>query len=500
MRTNRITSPGVRGRLPALHIAMASSEISPFAKTGGLGDVLGSLPRALERLGVKISLIMPAYRSVLKGNFPTEDTGIRFSVPVSNRMEKGSVLKGKVGRSIPVYFIRADKYYDRENPYYTSEGDYPDNAERFIFFSRAVLEVLKSDPPDILHAHDWQTALSVVFLKAQPEQYPELANTKAVFTVHNLGYQGVFWNLDWHLLNLDWRFFSSQYLEFFGKINFLKGSAVFADRVTTVSPTYAEEIATDEYGFGLEGVFREKAKDLTGILNGIDYQVWNPETDANIAHTYSVDDLTGKIICKAELQKAFGLQENPDAPLIGMVKRLTSQKGCDLVAMAMNTLMERDIQFVLLGDGEKYYTELFEGMTEKYPGKIGVQMAFDELKVHKIIAGADLILVPSRYEPCGLTQMYGLRYGTVPVVRITGGLKDTIEEFNPETGKGNGFLFSLNEVPDLLTVIDRALECYQRKDLWVILLKNGMKEDFSWKKSARLYKEIYQKLVQVADK
>ena len=494
------TRPRARGKSPAIHIAMASSEISPFAKTGGLGDVLGSLPLTLERLGAKISLIMPAYRSVLKGDFLTEDTGIRFSVPVSNKMGKGSVLKGKIGRSIPVYFIRADKYYDRENLYSTSEGDYPDNAERFVFFSRAVLEVLRSDPPAILHAHDWQTALSIVFLKAQPELYPEFANTKTAFTVHNLGYQGVFWNLDWHLLNLDWRFFSSQYLEFFGKINFLKGGVVFADRVTTVSPTYAEEITTDEYGFGLEGVFREKAKDLIGILNGIDYQVWNPETDANIARTFSIDDLTGKTVCKAELQRAFGLQENPDVPLIGMVTRLTSQKGCDLVAMAMSALMERDIQFVLLGDGEKYYTELFEGMIEKYPGKIGVQMAFDELKVHTIVAGADILLVPSRYEPCGLTQMYGLRYGAVPVVRVTGGLKDTVEEFNPEAGKGDGFLFSLNEVPDLLAAIDRALECYQRKDLWAILIKNGMRENFSWEKSARLYKEMYQKLAQATDK
>lgn len=500
MVNDRITGRGTKGKIPALHIAMASSEISPFAKTGGLGDVLGSLPQALEKIGVKISLIMPAYRSVLKGDFITEDTGIHFSVPVSDKIENGSVLKGKVGRSIAIYFIRADKYYDRENLYSTGDGDYPDNAERFVFFSRAVLEVLRSDPPAILHTHDWQTAISIVFLKAQPELYPELASTKTVFTVHNLGYQGVFWNLDWHLLNLDWQFFSSRYLEFFGKINFLKGGTVFADRVTTVSPTYAEEITTDEYGFGLEGIFREKAKNVTGILNGVDYKVWNPETDTNIASTYSADDLSGKIVCKAELQKAFGLQENPDVPLIGMVTRLTSQKGCDLMVMAMNALMEKDIQFVLLGDGEKYYSELFEGIVKQYPGRMSIQMAFDELKVHTILAGADIILVPSRYEPCGLTQMYGLRYGTVPVVRTTGGLKDTIDEFNTETGKGNGFLFSLSEPADLMAAIDRALECYQRKDLWKTLIKNDMKENFSWEKSARFYKDIYQKLSQAIGK
>jgi starch synthase len=495
MRADKATRLGARGRVPALHVVMASSEISPFAKTGGLGEVLGSLPLALEKLGVKVSLIMPAYHSILRGDFPIEDTGRSFSVPVSEGREKGSILKGKLGRSIPVYFIRADKYYDRESLYHTGESDYPDNAERFVFFSRAVLEVIRTDPPNILHANDWQTALSIVFLKAQAELYPELANTKTVFTVHNLGYQGAFWNLDWHLLNLDWRFFSLQYLEFFDKINFLKGGAVFADCVTTVSPSYAEEITTAEYGFGLEGIFREKAKDLTGILNGIDCRVWNPETDANIASTYSIDDFSGKANCKTELQKILGLQEKPDVPLIGMVARLTSQKGCDLVAMALSSMMERDIQFVLLGDGEKYYTELFQDLAEQYPGRMSVQVAFDEIKVHKIVAGADFILIPSRYEPCGLTQMYGLRYGAIPVARATGGLKDTIHEFNPETGIGNGFLFGLSEVADLLAAIDQALECYQNKELREIVIKNGMKENLSWEKSARIYKEIYQKLV-----
>ena len=495
MRADKAVRPGMKAHAPALHINMASSEISPFAKTGGLGEVLGSLPPALEKLGLRVSLIMPAYQSILKGDFQIEDAGITFSVPVSDRMEEGTILKGKLGRSMPVYFIHADKYFDRENLYGTSEGDYPDNAERFIFFSRAVLEVMKKDPPAILHAHDWQSALSIVFLKAQPELYPEFARTKTVFTVHNLGYQGVFWNLDWHLLNLNRRFFTSQYLEFFDKINFLKAGAVFADRVTTVSPTYAMEISTPEYGFGLEGIFLEKAKDITGILNGIDYRVWNPETDEIIANTYSVDDLSGKAACKAVLQRAMGLEEKPDVPIIGMVTRLASQKGCDLVASAFSSLMERDIQFVLLGNGDKYYNELFRGMVEKYPGRMSMNAAFDENQVHTIIAGADFILIPSRYEPCGLTQMYGLRYGTIPIVRATGGLKDTIHEFNPDTGTGNGFIFNLSQVIDFLAAIDRALGNYQHKDLWIKLIKNGMKERFSWEKSARLYKDIYQQLI-----
>jgi starch synthase len=478
----------------ALHVAMASPEITPFAKTGGLGDVLGSLPPALERVGLRLSLVMPAYRSVLKGNFNLEHTGTRFSVPISDRVEKGTVLKGKLNNSIPVYFVRSDKYFDRANLYTSRKGDYLDNAERFIFFSRAVLEVLKNDPPSILHAHDWQSALSIVFLKTQPEIYPEFSRTRTVFSVHNLGYQGVFWGLDWHLLNLDWKFFIPEYLEFFNKINFLKGGVVFADSVTTVSPTYAKEITTVEQGFGLEGVFQARSKNLIGILNGVDYTIWNPETDSAIASTYNEDNLAGKAICKTELQALFGLEENPDVPIVSMVTRLTSQKGSDVVAAAMNDLMGRNLQFVMLGSGEKYYSEQFQKIAAQYPGRVGVELAFDESKVHKIIAGADIILLPSHYEPCGLTQMYGLCYGTVPVVRATGGLKDTVHEFNAEEGKGNGFLFNSNEVTDLLEAIDRALSFYQRKNLWVLLVRNGMREDYSWDKSASAYKDLYASL------
>jgi starch synthase len=489
-----ITTKNQSRRTPALHVAMVSPEITPFAKTGGLGDVLGSLPPALEKLGLRLSLVMPAYRSILKGNFHLEHKETRFSVPVSNRIEKGTVLRGWLSNTIPVYFVRSDKYFDREGLYATRDGDYPDNAERFTFFSRAVLEVLRNDPPSVLHAHDWQSALSVVFLKAQPEIYPEFSRTKTVFTVHNLGYQGVFWSLDWHLLNLDWKFFTPEYLEFFNKINFLKGAVVLADRVTTVSPTYAKEITTTEQGFGLEGVFQVRSQNLTGILNGADYSIWNPETDTNIAATYNENELTGKAICKKELQKLFSLDENPEVPIVSMVTRLTSQKGSDIVAAAMSDLMARKIQFVMLGNGEEYYSEQFRNITALYPGKAGIELAFDDSKVHKIIAGADMILLPSHYEPCGLTQMYSLRYGTVPVVRETGGLKDTVHEFNADDGTGNGFLFASNEVPDLLAAVDRALSIYQRKDLWAVLVKNGMIEDYSWDKSALAYKDLYTSL------
>ncbi len=478
-----------------LHIAMASPEIAPFAKTGGLGDVLGSLPQALERLGARVTLIMPAYRSVLRGGFQLEDSGISFVVPISDRREEGTILKTKIGRDITVYFIRADRYYDREHFYGTHGHDYIDNAERFIFFARSVLEVLKTEPPSVLHAHDWQSALAIVFLKAQPRINPELSSVRTVFTVHNLGYQGIFWNLDWHLLNIDWEFFTPQYLEFYGKINFLKGGLVFADAITTVSPTYAEEVKTSKRGVGLDGVFRERSDRLAGILNGADYDVWNPEADQFIKKTYSSKALSGKKECKAEIQHYFSLPEEPDKPLIGMVSRLIEQKGFDLLKEAMDGLLSRDLQFILLGTGDKHFEEFLRELPDIYPGKAGIKIAFNEALSHKIVAGCDMFLMPSSYEPSGLTQIYSLKYGTIPVVRATGGLKDTVAEFDLDTGKGNGFLFFKYEVDDLLEAVDRALAIFHHKDKWMTLIRNAMACDFSWERSARAYLELYRKLV-----
>jgi len=479
-----------------LHIAMASPEIVPLAKTGGLADVLGSLPRALERLGLRVSIIMPAYSSVLQAGFPLEDTGISFTVPVSHRREEGSLLRTKIGSAISIYLIRAHQYFDRDGLYGTPEGDYADNAERFVFFSRAILEVLKLEPPVILHAHDWQSALAIVFLKAQPYLYPELSSVKTVFTVHNLGYQGLFGYPEWHLLNLEGHLFAPRYLEYYGKINFLKGGLIFADKITTVSPTYAEEIKTAEQGFGLGGVFRERAKDLIGILNGADYEIWNPEADPLISHTYGPDNLLGKRFCKSELQRIFRLNSDPDIPLVGMVSRLTTQKGFDLLEEAMDGLLSRDIQFVILGTGDRRYEQIFNEMPERYLGKAGVRIAFDESLSHKVIAGCDLLLMPSRYEPSGLTQIYSLRYGTIPIVRATGGLRDTISEFDSKTGQGNGFVFRLYEVPAFLQALDRALKLLHRKEEWSTIMKNAMAADFSWARSARLYADLYHKLAE----
>ena len=477
-----------------LHVALVSPEIAPFAKTGGLGDVLGSLPRALAELGVRISLVMPAHRSVLQGGFPLEDTGVHFTVPVSDRREEGRLLKTRVGNDITAYFVRADRYFDREYLYGTPEGDYVDNAERFVFFCRAVLEVLRLDPPHILHANDWESALAITFLKAQPDLYPELAATSTVLTIHNLGYQGQFSSSNWHLLNLDWSLFAPHHLEFYGKINFLKGGIVFADAITTVSPTYAEEIQAADQGFGLDGVFRERATNLTGILNGVDYDVWNPETDPFIAKRYSLKDLSGKRMCKTDLQQSFCLSQNPDTPIIGMVSRLTAQKGVDLLETAMDDLLMHNCQLVLLGAGDKPYQDFFSQIPDRYPGRVGVQIGFSESSAHKIIAGSDLLLMPSHYEPGGLTQLYGLKYGTIPIVRATGGLKDTIEEFQPAIGRGHGFVFGPYEVWYFLDAVDRALILFHQKDEWTMLMGNAMAADCSWARSARAYLDLYRRL------
>lgn len=483
------------GEGPRLHVAMVSPEIRPFAKTGGLADMVGALSLTLARLGLKVSLVMPAYGCVLRGGFPLEEAGMRLSVPVSDRREEATVLTMRVERGMSLYLIRADRYFDREYLYGTRDGDYPDNAERFVFFSRAVLETLRADPPQVLHCHDWQTALAIAFLKSQPERYPELSAVKTVFTVHNLGYQGLFAHSDWHLLNLNGSLFTPRHLDFYGRINFLKGGLVFADRITTVSPTYAEEIKTPEHGFGLEGVLRERAASVVGILNGADYSLWNPETDPFIARRYGVEDLSGKQICKTDVQRTFGLPERPEVPLFAMISRLTSQKGLDLLGHASDDLFRREVQFVLLGDGERWYEERFTAVAARYPGQAACHIGLDEALSHRIEAGADLFLMPSRYEPCGLSQLYSLKYGTIPVVRATGGLKDTVQEYDPEGRTGNGFVFGPFEASALVAAVDRALDLFRRPTEWSTLIKRAMAADFSWDRSARAYADLYQRLL-----
>jgi len=478
-----------------MKIGMISSEISPFAKTGGLADVVGSLSIALKQLGHELCLIMPAYRSTLQGGFDLTNVPLDVTVPVSDRWEIARILKGSIGRSVIIYLVRADHYFSREFLYGTKQGDYPDNLARFVFFTRSALEILRHEHVEVIHCHDWQTSLTPVFLRTQALRYPEIASAKTVLTVHNIAFQGNFWRDNWHYLNLDEYLFSPAYLEFYQNFSLLKGGLIFADKITTVSPTHAGEIMTSEQGFGLEGVLQQRAKDLIGILNGVDYDQWNPAVDPLIAKQYSEDSLDGKRLCKDDLQRTMGLSIKPDVPLFGVISRLTSQKGIDLIEQIFSALIERDVQFVLLGTGENRYEDFFTNAAAQFPGKVGVRIGFDESLAHQIEAGADIFLMPSLFEPCGLNQMFSLKYGTIPVVRGVGGLKDTVEDCNAERSAGTGFVFEAHAAQELWRTIDRALEVFSDKNSWNALQRRAMSMDFSWDRSAGAYSRLYQELL-----
>jgi starch synthase len=478
-----------------MKIAMIASEVTPFAKTGGLADVLGTLTVALQRLGHELCVVAPAYRSALQGDFALRDTGVKLLAPVAGRREECSVLESSIGERLPVYLIRADQYFDREFFYGSASGDYPDNAERFVFFSRAALELLRQRPVDVVHFHDWQAALGAVFLKTQPARYAELAAAQTVFTVHNMGFQGVFPQSTWPLLNLDTAYFTPQHLEYYGNVNFLKGGLLFSDKLTTVSPSYAQEIVTVEQGFGLEGVVQQRASDLIGILNGVDYHVWNPWTDPYLAHHYGENTLTAKSDCKAALQRAVELPQKSHIPLLAMISRLTLQKGFDLIEEILDSLIARNVQIVLLGSGDPRFEKFFREAARKHPDQVAVEIGFNEALAHQIEAGADLFLMPSLYEPCGLNQMFSLKYATIPVVRAVGGLKDTVQDYDAKNQTGTGFVFHPYESRALLAAIDRGLALYRDEHAWAALRRRAMAMDYSWDHSAKLYNNLYRQLL-----
>lgn len=482
-----------------MKIAMIASEIGPFAKTGGLADVVETLSLALERRGHELVLVLPAYRSALGGGFRLEQMAVALSASVAGRAQDAALLRARLGKGINVYLVRADGYFDREFLYGTPEKDYPDNLERFAFFCRAALEVLRTQPVDIIHCHDWQAALAIVFLKAQASRYPAISEARTVLTAHNLGFQGIFAADLWSLLELDPAFFNPAALEYHGNINLLKGALIFADKITTVSPSYAREIMETEQGFGLEGVLRERAGDVAGILNGVDYSRWNPETDTFIAKNYGPDRLAGKRECKWSLQCAAGLPARTDVPLFGMISRLTSQKGIDLVESIFPRLMARELQLVVLGSGERRYERFFLRAAAEFPLQVAVRVGFDEPLAHQIEAGADFFLMPSHYEPCGLNQMFSLKYGTVPIVRSIGGLKDTVEDCGVEEGTGTGFVFGPYQPTALLAAVERALKVFVEKKSWTALRRRAMSKDFSWDRSAEAYDTMYRQLCEKED-
>jgi starch synthase len=476
-----------------MKILFAASEGLPYSKTGGLADVVEALPKALVALGHQVSVILPRYR----GNPAAPIFLPSLTVGFGDRLRFPSITGGGSKNGVSYFFVDDPEYFDREQLYGVGGKDYPDNAARFGEFSRAVVEFAKRGwEPDVIHCHDWQVALVPVLLRTQYKNDSALAGLPVVLTIHNMGYQGTFPRTVLSELGLDPGLFRMDAMEFYGKVNFMKGGLVYSDYLTTVSRKYAQEIQTEEYGCGLEGVVKNRADRLHGILNGVDYSVWSPEQDKLIAATFSVRDLTGKRACKKDLLEQFGLPtkgaQNLDRPLFGIVSRFAAQKGFDLFEEAAPELMKLDVNIVALGAGEPRYERLFRDLAARFPEKVAVKVAYDNALAHKVEAGADLFLMPSHYEPCGLNQIYSLRYGTVPVVRATGGLEDTIESFDPRTGKGTGFKFQAYEGDALLAAIREALAVYSDAKAWRQVQLNGMGKDFSWQTSAAEYARLYE--------
>jgi starch synthase len=479
-----------------MHIAFVASEAVPFSKTGGLADVGGALPRALAAMGHEISVYLPRYRHT---RIPEERTVVQsITIPFDDRYRFCSILTGAGYPGIRFFFVDYPPFFDRDGLYGTASGDFPDNAERFALFSRAVLEASKIlGVPDVFHCHDWQAALVPILLRTQYVEDPAFHSSGVVFTIHNMGYQGLFPPEILPLLTLPWDLFTIAKMEYFGNVNFLKGALAYSDLITTVSRKYAQEIQTSEFGFGLEGVLKERAQSVIGILNGVDYEEWNPATDKFIAAHYSSEDLSGKQECKRDLLAGFGLSNaDPTQPVIGIVSRFAAQKGFDLIGQVIDRLALEDVLFTVLGSGDKLYEEMFLRLARRVPEKIAVRIAYDNVLAHKIEAGADMFLMPSRYEPCGLSQIYSLKYGTVPVVRATGGLDDTIDPWDPRAKKGTGFKFQEYTGEALLRAIHQATQVYRDQGSWQKLMRNGMSKDFSWRVSAREYARAYERVWQ----
>jgi starch synthase len=475
-----------------LSILMVASEAHPYAKTGGLAEVAAALPAALGRLGHRVTLVLPRYRGVDIAGARSQST----SIQLGGRAQRVAFRTTEEHAGVTVVFVDVPELFDRDGGLYNVNGvDYPDNAWRFAVFCRAALEYarLQGERPSVIHAHDWQTGLVPVYQKMYFSPDPVVGGVPAIFTVHNLAFQGTFPASTLPSIGLGWEMLDMQALEFWNQISYLKGGINFSERLTTVSPTYAREILTPEFGFGLDGALRRRADALTGILNGIDVERWNPETDPFIDASYGADDLSGKATAKQVLLETVGLVNDAATrkrPIIGMVSRLTDQKGFDLIAVAADELVSLDATWVLLGSGERQYEDFWRALAARYPKRVSTTIGFDERLAHRIEAGSALFLMPSRYEPCGLNQMYSLRYGTLPIVRATGGLEDTVKDVS-EPG-GNGFKFKEYSATALVAAVRRALDFYGKPSEWKKIQQVGMKEDFSWDASAREYVKVYE--------
>jgi starch synthase len=480
-----------------MNILFPVAECVPFAKTGGLADVAGALPQALARLGHDVRVVMPLYAHVRKSGVSLHKTKHSVLIPIGNDHVKSEVWETKSTEKEPkIYFLHEDAFFDRPELYRSPSGGYPDNDRRFLFLCRGALELGKhlGIPLDVVHCHDWHTGLIPAYLKTLYAQESVYKKTRSVFTIHNLAYQGHFPKETFALTELPDSIFTHKGVEFYGGINFMKAGLVYSDWVTTVSPTYAKEIQSKEYGYGMEGVLQARKAELTGILNGLDYSVWDPEQDSHTNHSYSAAQPEDKAKVRETLLAKIGLHAIEKAPIVGMITRLDDQKGCNIIAEVIDKLMEQNLQLVILGTGDKKYHELFLRLKAKYPRRLSLHLEFNEALAHLIYAGADMFLMPSKYEPCGLGQLIGMRYGTIPIVRQIGGLADTVVDYGK--GKGTGFAFKEYTGLALLKAIKRACEVFVDKKAWKQLLQNAMTQDFSWDHSAREYERLFKKIIE----
>jgi len=486
-----------------MRIVLASSEAVPFSKTGGLADVVTALAKALDKRGHDVRLIVPYHRrlAAAKPSLPRpEPSGHQVEVKIAAKTVSGEILQTQLpGSDVTVLLIDQPAYFDRDGLYQQNGKDYQDNCERYVFFSRAVLEAtrLLEFEPDVIHANDWQTGLIPALLQIEYSGRPPFHRSASVFTIHNMAFQGRFWHWDMLLTGLDWKFFNWRQMEFHGDLNLLKTGIVFSDQVTTVSPTYAREIQTPDFGCGLDGVLRQRSGDLVGILNGVDTDIWNPETDEALPRNYSAETIDdGKSACKSDLQRSAGLDVRGDVPLFGMISRMTAQKGLDLISECADELLQNDVQLSFLGTGESEYERFLERLSFRYPGQVAATIGFDEELAHRIEGGADGYLMPSRFEPCGLNQMYSLRYGTVPIVRSVGGLADSVVDTNEETlaeHRATGFRFDEYSPQAFADRVGRAVDLYQDRKTWKQVAQTGMRQDLSWNRSAAEYETVYRK-------
>jgi starch synthase len=477
-----------------MKILLAASEVAPVARTGGLGDVLEGMPPALAARGHEVSVVMPCYRGLAEDpRLAVRSTGVRLTVPLGGHRRQAEILEAKAPNGSQIFLVREDELFDRPGLYGENGSEYPDNAERFIFFSKAVVELARRvlPPPDIVHVHDWHTALVPVLIKHARRPF------RTVLTIHDLAFQGRFWGVDFGLTNLPGELFSARGLEFFGDLNLLKGGILFADAITTVSERYAREIQTPEGGSGLDAVVREHSGKLSGILAGADYAQWNPETDPHLPQKYNAANLAGKRACRAALLAELDLAPDPRGPVYALVSRLTERKGLDLLLPLLDRLLAHDVRLVILGQGDTAYQRELAVASRRHRGRFAYRDTFDPRLSHLIEAGADISLIPSHFDPCGLTAMYSLKYGTLPVARATGGLHQIVQDYDPTTESGTGFLFYDYTSAAFWDALMRATTCHSEAARWQKIVLRAMAADFSWDKAIVPYEEVYARALRV---